>query len=887
MRSTKIDILEWKDLCLRLFGCTLVIVLTSCGLTPTATPAASATPLPTSTLTATAMPTSTNTATPTPTPTNTATPTPAPKLGSWHISDDHVAWDMNLPCTQDLSAGGFILGVDPATCEPGARGGSAVTPLTVPPAEGRQVIVLRLICPGPTGCAGSVTSHEGEGEVAIAVDGQTLWTAQCSSAGGCDPMALAQSPIIAFVTDAPAEHQIRLVASPHTVLPVAGFKVEWQPMPSSIQGIAYSPFRDCQNPHWGPYATQDEIRDDLLFVRHMGNAIRTYSSIEGQEKIPELARHLGLRVSAGAWLGSDKKSNEEEVTALIQLAQTIDLESVIVGNEVLLRGDLSEDELISYIQWVKSAVDVPVTTAEIGGILLQHPRVMDAVDYHLIHLYAYWDGIPIENAARYVVDQYHHFQKQAHGKRVVIGETGWPAAGPAHGSALPSLENQRRFLREFLTLAQREDVEFYYFAAFDELWKTEGGVGPYWGMMYSDRRNKYDLQSVLIPLDDVPRPIPDLAPLSTATPGPIKAEGNIFPVYTTYAAGDNHFAPSGWMGDIHAIHFTDCAQLGETWEDRVIEIQYTPRANDKKGWAGIYWLEPENNWGIHPGGYDLQDFAQLRFRARSTVEKAKVKFLVGGVYTGTYPSSIPKPIYAQEANAKGFVTLSTEWKEFHIDLRGADLSHVIDGFGWVAERARTPDGVRLYLDEIVFDQQPPPLLKPLPRPTKSPSPPPAPPSPADLAIYAGPTLEQGYDMGVDTSGHKYDWVTDMGGYMRMAYPPGQGWGAVYITVGKPAPRGQRQSRDFSKYHALAVDLRGEQGGEVVYIGVKDSRDLDDGRETKIPVTLTGDWKTYTFPLSDFTTADLTSLYIPIEFIFESGVGPETVYFRNVRYLAEH
>lgn len=851
---------RWQGLFGAIVGCVVFVALGGCGSTPAPTETPSASP----TLTATS------------TSILTATPTPVPQIGQWRLSDDYVTRKMNLACTQGFPERGFILGADPVTCEPGAKGGSAVTTLAIPPAEGSQVTVLHLSCPGPTGCAGAVSTSEPGGEISVTVDGQTLWTARCAASGECDRHALGEGPTVAFVADAPSQHQVRLIASPHTSWVISGLQVESWEMPSLIQGIVYSPFRDCQNPHWGPFPTEDQIREDLLLIQHMGNGIRTYSSTGVQGRIPELARQLGLRVSAGAWLGPDEESNEQEIAALIALGQTVELESVIVGNEVLLRGDLSEDELINYIQWVKSAVDLPVTTAEIGGILLQHPYVMDAVDYYLVHLYAYWDGIPIENAARYVVDQYHHIQDQAGGKRVVIGETGWPSAGPPRGSAIPSPGNQRRFLREFLTLAQQESVEFYYFAAFDELWKTEGGVGSYWGMMYSDRRNKYDLQSVLIPLSDVPRPVADITPLPTATPGPIRVQDEIFPVYTNYVAADNHFTPSGWMGDIHAIHFDDCAQLGEKWEDRLIEIRYTPSLTDPEGWAGIYWLEPENNWGTDPGGYDLRGFAQLRFRARSAAEEAQVKFFVGGVFTGTYPSSILTPIYAQEADTEGFVTLTTEWQEFHVDLREADLSHIIDGFGWVAERARTPDGVALYLDEIVFDRQPPPL---------PPTPSPTPTLPPEVTIYVGPTLSAGYDMGVDTSEHRHDWVTDRGGYMQMAYPSGQNWGVVYITVGRPASLGQRQARDFSMYQILTVDLRGEQGGEVVYIGIKDSRDPDDGSETKISVTLTSGWQTYTFSLSNFATADLTSVYIPAEFVFEPDVGPETVYFRNVRYLA--
>jgi exo-beta-1,3-glucanase (GH17 family) len=837
----------------------------------------------------------TPTSIPTP-PVQVDTPSPAatPMPGStWHLSDDYVTLASGLACAQALLEGGFILGADPATCEPGASGGAAVTTLAIPQGEGAQVTILRVTCPGAAGCAGAVSASEPGGEVAIAVDGQTLWAARCAAGGGCDPLALGEEPAVAFVADAASQHRVRLIASPHTSWAIASVQVELHEMPSLVQGIAYSPFRDCQNPHWGPFPAEEQVREDLLLVRHMGNAIRTYSSLGVLGQIPQMARQLGLRVSAGAWLGRDRETNEQEIAALIDLAQTVEVESVIVGNEVLLRGDLSEGELIDYIQWVKSAVDVPVTTAEIGGVLLDHPRVMDAVDYLMVHHYAYWDGVPVEHAARYVVEQYRQVREQAGGKRVVIGETGWPSAGPLNGSAIPGPENQRRFLREFLALAQEEDVEFYYFAAFDELWKTEGGVGPYWGMMDSGRHNKYDLQSVLVPLGDVPGSMAEITLLPTGTPGPAKAAGELFPVYTNYAAMDNHFAPSGWMGDIDTIHFDDCAQLSEAWEDRAIEIGYTPAAADPEGWAGIYWLEPEDNWGTRPGGYDLEGFAQLRFRARSAVDGVQAKFLVGGVDTGDYPSSIPEPIYAQEADGQGFVTLTSEWQEFHVDLRGADLGHVIDGFGWVAERARTPGGATVYLDDIVFDRQPPPAPAPTPtaaQPTASPAPPAVQPSPApadaQVAFYVysdanapgNHFVPSGWmgdigDVSID-QGHA---GSTCGGATAIrviysaqgsgpsvgceSYGPPCWWSGAYWQQpennwGRVAGAGY----DLSQYQRLVFCARGEMGGERVEFGVGGvgysggtgapiEPYPDSTRKVSTWVTLTTAWQEYTIDLT--------------------------------------
>jgi hypothetical protein len=124
----------------------------------------------------------------------------------------------------------------------------------------------------------------------------------------------------------------------------------------------------------------------------------------------------------------------------------------------------------------------------------------------------------------------------------------------------------------------------------------------------------------------------------------------------------------------------------------------------------------------------------------------------------------------------------------------------------------------------------------------------------------------------------------MGDYMRMDYPGDQSWGAVFITVGPPTDP-PHPGRDLSGYQTLSLELRGEVGGEFVWVGLKDNTDGDDGSETKIEVPdLTTDWQTITFPLSDFITADLTRLYVVTEFVFEQGTPAETVDFRRIQYL---
>jgi len=153
-------------------------------------------------------------------------------------------------------------------------------------------------------------------------------------------------------------------------------------------------------------------------------------------------------------------------------------------------------------------------------------------------------------------------------------------------------------------------------------------------------------------------------------------------------------------------------------------------------------------------------------------------------------------------------------------------------------------------------------------------------------IYKGTALTTGYNMGVNTSQGRTDWLIDSKqGFMKMVYPKGQQWGAVFITVGElQKDIKKRQIEDLSKFKYITVDLKGEVGGESLEIGLKDNTDPDDGRETKIKISdLTTEWKTYQFELKKFETADLTRLYVVIEFVF-TGDKAQTVYFRNIRYI---
>jgi hypothetical protein len=149
------------------------------------------------------------------------------------------------------------------------------------------------------------------------------------------------------------------------------------------------------------------------------------------------------------------------------------------------------------------------------------------------------------------------------------------------------------------------------------------------------------------------------------------------------------------------------------------------------------------------------------------------------------------------------------------------------------------------------------------------------------SIYVGQVLSPGYDMGVNSSNNLTNWLSDSLGYMKMVYPAGQVWGAVFITVGQPV-NPPRPFKNYSMYKSMQIEMKGGSGGETIDIGIKDNTDPDNGQETKIAILLTKEWKIYEFSLIKFVTADLSHLYAPVEFVF-GGNQSKTVYFKNINY----
>lgn len=268
-----------------------------------------------------------------------------------------------------------------------------------------------------------------------------------------------------------------------------------------LECVSYAPFDKDESPFDKNYKlSEDRVRKDLALIAKYSDCIRTYSSA-GLEMVPKVARENNLKLYLGAWVGMDSEFSKKEVKAVIGLANEYRdiIKGVVVGNEVLLRGELSRQELAKYIKEVKSAIgDISITYADVWEFWLKNRELIDSVDFVTIHMLPYWEDIPIDvhRAIKHIADVREKVLSLVNGKKLLIGETGWPSEGRMREGALPSKIDQALFIREFVKEATKNGWDYNIIEAIDQPWKrvSEGGVGGYWGLFDANRGDKFVLQ---------------------------------------------------------------------------------------------------------------------------------------------------------------------------------------------------------------------------------------------------------------------------------------------------------------------------------------------------------------------------------------------------------
>ncbi|MGY6743675.1 MAG: glycosyl hydrolase family 17 protein [Cecembia sp.] len=259
-----------------------------------------------------------------------------------------------------------------------------------------------------------------------------------------------------------------------------------------MHGLCFSPYEDGQQP--GDQLSEEQIRRRLNIIRPYTQWVRSFSCTDGNELIPKIAKEYGIKTLVGAWLGKDDEINQKEVKNLIQLAKDGYVDIAAVGNEVMYRKDLSEDQLLEFIHQVKSELpDIPVGYVDAYYEFERKPRITDACDVILANCYPYWEGCALDYSLLYIKDMYARAVRSGNGKKVIITETGWPSQGTPLYGAVPSDENFIKYFINIQNWSKEESIDIHYFSSFDEAWKVgaEGDVGAYWGLWDKDEDLKY------------------------------------------------------------------------------------------------------------------------------------------------------------------------------------------------------------------------------------------------------------------------------------------------------------------------------------------------------------------------------------------------------------
>lgn len=651
-------------------------------------------------------------------------------------------WLSNMP------HGSVILGVNPTSCEPADwKGGTAKAKIFLPDVYSPTIYALKISWPD---CEGKgLHSPKPQQTATIMLNGQKIWSKKTSiQSTFSNYYAAEHEPIVTtFVITKSDTHTLVFSVPEHTAWDLGTIELIPYRYPQIMKGIGYSPYRDCQYPGGEFQPSDDEIAQDLVRLFHTCTAIRTYGVTGVNGRIPAIAKKIGLQVFAGAWIdgdgdetnNEDEEKDEQEIQELIRLANTIDLDGVIVGNEyylrhkspdgtasgtytAIIRGDTPKeiDYLLHRITQVKEGIhnrNIPVTTAELAGFMFDwkehyepeinpvYKRILDEIDFLLVHIYPFWDGLPIDGAASTTIKKYKAIQAliekkyPGQNKRLIIGETGWPSCGEPRGAAVPSLENQRRYLLEFLSMAERENVEYMYFNAFDELWKIEepGGVGQNWGYSYTDRASKHNFYGVLLPYEQVS--VINLISKDLYASCRTESSNNVFCVYSEWPAGKDNFYLSGWMGDTLNIEIFECDRSDSHSGEMAIRISCS--LTGEKRWCGVYWLANDSWEGPGINIYEKLQISEstpvfLTFWARGEVGGERVQFSAGGVGIGNDSIKFRK--------STDWISLDTNWRPYMIDLSDQDLSNVVGGFCWVTNKVqnRGREGIRFYLDNICY-----------------------------------------------------------------------------------------------------------------------------------------------------------------------------------------
>ena len=259
-----------------------------------------------------------------------------------------------------------------------------------------------------------------------------------------------------------------------------------------MHGMCFSPYIEGQD--LNDELSDEQIRRRINIIKPYTNWIRSFSCTKGNELTPKIAKQYDLHTLVGASIGTNKSENDKEIQQLIELGKSGFVDIAAVGNEALLRGELPIEDILNYIEKVKSELpDIQVGYVDSYSIFHEYPSLIDACDVILINCYPFWEGVENDLSPTYLRHMYDSVKEIAKDKPIIISETGWPSDGDKTENAEPSKFNALKYFINVNNWARKEKIKIFYFSSFDEAWKIhhEGDVGQTWGIWNEEEKLKF------------------------------------------------------------------------------------------------------------------------------------------------------------------------------------------------------------------------------------------------------------------------------------------------------------------------------------------------------------------------------------------------------------
>jgi exo-beta-1,3-glucanase (GH17 family) len=234
-----------------------------------------------------------------------------------------------------------------------------------------------------------------------------------------------------------------------------------------LSSVSYNRFAKPSSVDLG--VSEARIRADLTAIAKQAKAVRTYASTQGPESVPAIAAELGLTVTLSVWIDKDEARNAREIDTALDLARrNRNVTRLVVGNETVFRHEHTAAALAEIVRRVKRDSPVAVATADNWKTFLDHPELVDAVDQAFAHIIPYWEGLPKKSAVEGSIAIYDRLRAAYPGKKIVIGEFGWPSAGHNYERAVPSPFKQAGLLRDFVAQADALGIDYNIVEAIDQ-----------------------------------------------------------------------------------------------------------------------------------------------------------------------------------------------------------------------------------------------------------------------------------------------------------------------------------------------------------------------------------------------------------------------------------